>query len=52
MSNANQNLTLFVMIVFSNTTPVITLSSIQSLKILPKSFGEIHLVLEVITCKH
>jgi uncharacterized protein len=36
------------MIVFSNTTPIIALSSIQCLHLLPKLFGEIHLVNEVI----
>lgn len=36
------------MIVFSNTTPIIALSSIQSLHLLPQLFGEIHLVNEVI----
>lgn len=36
------------MIVFSNTTPIIALSSIQRLQLLPKLFGEIHLVTEVI----
>lgn len=36
------------MIVFSNTTPIIALSSIQSLHLLPKLFSEIHLVQEVI----
>ncbi|MFI3138361.1 MAG: DUF3368 domain-containing protein [Methylococcaceae bacterium] len=36
------------MIVFSNTTPIIALSSIQSLHLLPQLFGEIHLVKEVI----
>ncbi|NOU13543.1 MAG: hypothetical protein HOO92_06170 [Methylococcaceae bacterium] len=36
------------MIVFSNTTPIIALSSIDSLVLLPKLFGEIHLVNEVI----
>ncbi len=36
------------MIVFSNTTPIIALSSIQRLDLLPNLFGEIHLVTEVI----
>ncbi len=36
------------MIVFSNTTPIIALSSIQRLELLPLLFGEIHLVTEVI----
>lgn len=36
------------MIVFSNTTPIIALSSIQCLHLLPKLFGEVHLVVEVI----
>ena len=36
------------MIVFSNTTPIIALSSIRSLHLLPDLFGEIHLVHEVI----
>ena len=36
------------MIVFSNTTPIIALSSINCLHLLPKLFGEIHLVTEVI----
>ena len=36
------------MIVFSNTTPIIALSSIQSLHLLPQLFGTIHLVNEVI----
>ena len=36
------------MIVFSNTTPIIALSSIDCLHLLPKLFGEIHLVTEVI----
>jgi len=36
------------MIVFSNTTPIIALSSIQCLHLLPQLFGEIHLVNEVI----
>jgi len=36
------------MIVFSNTTPIIALSSIQSLCLMPQLFGEIHLVYEVI----
>lgn len=36
------------MIVFSNTTPIIALSSIQCLHLLPQLFGEIHLVTEVI----
>jgi predicted nucleic acid-binding protein len=36
------------MIVFSNTTPIIALSSIQRLQLLPKLLGEIHLVTEVI----
>lgn len=36
------------MIVFSNTTPIIALSSIQSLHLLPQLFSTIHLVNEVI----
>lgn len=36
------------MIVFSNTTPIIALSSIQQLDLLPKLFGHIHLVNEVV----
>ena len=36
------------MIVFSNTTPIIALSSIQCMHLLPQLFGEIHLVNEVI----
>lgn len=36
------------MIVFSNTTPIIALSSINCLHLLQKLFGEIHLVTEVI----
>lgn len=36
------------MIIFSNTTPIIALSSINSLHLLPQLFGEIHLVNEVI----
>lgn len=36
------------MIVFSNTTPIIALSSIQSLHLLPQLFGTIYLVNEVI----
>ena len=32
------------MIVFSNTTPIIALGSIQRLDLLPKLFGQIHLV--------
>ncbi len=36
------------MIVFSNTTPIIALSSIQSLELMPQLLGEIHLVTEVI----
>lgn len=36
------------MIVFSNTTPIIALSSIQNLHLLPQLFGQIHLVNEVI----
>ncbi len=36
------------MIVFSNTTPIIALSSIQCLHLLPELFGEIYLVDEVI----
>lgn len=32
------------MIVFSNTTPIIALSSIQKLDLLPQLFGEIHVV--------
>lgn len=34
--------------VFSNTTPIIALSSIQRLDVLPHLFGKIHLVNEVI----
>ncbi len=36
------------MIVFSNTTPFIALSSINKLDLLPKLFGQIHVVTEVI----
>jgi predicted nucleic acid-binding protein len=36
------------MIVFSNTTPIIALSSIQRLDLLPALFGRIHLVNEVV----
>ena len=36
------------MIVFSNTTPIIALSSIQRLDLLPSVFGRIHLVSEVV----
>ena len=36
------------MIVFSNTTPFIALSSINQLDLLPKMFGQIHVVNEVI----
>ncbi len=36
------------MIVFSNTTPFIALSSIHKLDLLPKLFGQIHVVTEVI----
>ncbi len=36
------------MIIFSNTTPFIALSSIGKLELLPKLFGEIHVVTEVI----
>lgn len=36
------------MIVFSNTTPIIALSSIQQLDLLPELFGHIHLVNEVV----
>jgi predicted nucleic acid-binding protein len=36
------------MIVFSNTTPIIALSSIGQLELLPTLFGQIHVVLEVI----
>lgn len=36
------------MIVFSNTTPIIALSSIQRLDVLPHLFGHIHLVNEVV----
>jgi hypothetical protein len=36
------------MIVFSNTTPIIALSSIQQLDLLPSLFGHIHLVNEVV----
>ncbi len=32
------------MIVFSNTTPLIALSSIHQLGILPRIFGKIHIV--------
>ena len=35
------------MIVFSNTTPLIALSSIDQLALLPKLFSEIHVVTEV-----
>ncbi len=35
------------MIVFSNTTPFIALSSISQLELLPKLFGEVHAVHEV-----
>lgn len=35
------------MIVFSNTTPFIALSSIDQLELLPKLFTEIHVVTEV-----
>jgi len=35
-------------IVFSNTTPFIALSSINKLELLPKLFGQIHVVTEVI----
>ena len=35
------------MIVFSNTTPFIALSSIQQLSLLPKLFAEVHVVYEV-----
>jgi len=37
------------MIVFSNTTPIIALSSIQQLDLLPELFGQLHLVNEVET---
>ncbi len=36
------------MIIFSNTTPFIALSSINKLDLLPKLFGQIHVVTEVI----
>jgi len=36
------------MIVFSNTTPFIALASIRQLDLLPKLFGKIHVVTEVI----
>ncbi len=36
------------MIVFSNTTPIIALSSIQKLNLLPELFGQIYLVNEVV----
>ncbi len=36
------------MIVFSNTTLIVALSSIGQLDLLPQLFGEIHLVVEVI----
>ncbi len=36
------------MIVFSNTTPFIALSSINKLELLPKLFGQVHVVTEVI----
>jgi predicted nucleic acid-binding protein len=36
------------MIVFSNTTPIIALSSIQRLDLLPRLFDRVHLVSEVI----
>jgi len=36
------------MIVFSNTTPIIALSSLQRLDLLPRLFGHIHLVAEVV----
>lgn len=36
------------MIVFSNTTPIIALSSIQRLDLLPRLFGKIYLVNEVV----
>lgn len=36
------------MMVFSNTTPMIALSSIQRLDLLPRLFGHIHLVNEVV----
>jgi predicted nucleic acid-binding protein len=36
------------MIVFSNTTPIIALSSIQRLVLLPRLFEQVHLVSEVI----
>jgi uncharacterized protein len=35
------------MIVFSNTTPFIALSSIDQLDLLPKLFGEVYVVIEV-----
>ena len=36
------------MIVFCNTTPFIALSSINKLELLPKLFGQVHVVTEVI----
>jgi predicted nucleic acid-binding protein len=36
------------MIVFSNTTPIIALSSIQKLELMPQLLGEIYVVTEVI----
>jgi predicted nucleic acid-binding protein len=36
------------MIVFTNTTPIIALSSIQRLDLLPALFGQIHIVNEVL----
>lgn len=36
------------MIVFFNTTPIIALSSIQQLNLLPELFGHLHLVNEVV----
>jgi uncharacterized protein len=35
-------------IVFSNTTPIIALSSIQQLDLLPRSFGRVHVVTAVV----
>lgn len=37
------------MIIFSNTTPIIALSSIQQLDLLPELFGQLHLVNEAET---
>jgi predicted nucleic acid-binding protein len=36
------------MIIFSNTTPFIALSSINQLNLLPQLFGTIHVVYEVV----